>query len=95
VTYPNAHGQLGLPNASGLVDTKGHPFFEPIGTNGRACVICHQPANAMSLAVETIRQRWQETQGRDPIFAPVDSMNCPHLPLGDPKSHFDGVRNSP
>jgi hypothetical protein len=87
ITYPNEHGQVGLLNTAGLVETKGHPFFEPIGENGRACVSCHQPANAMSLSVATIQQRWHDTHGKDPIFAPVDGMNCPDLPLEDPKSH--------
>src|SRR5690606_18776783 len=87
VTYPNGYGQLGVLNASGTIETKGHPFFEPIGRNGRACVTCHQPADAMSLSVETIRRRWKETGGKDPLFAPIDGMNCPHLPPGDPASH--------
>ncbi len=87
ITYPNEHGQLGILNLSGLVETRGHPFFEPIGENGRACVSCHQPANAMSLSVSTIQQRWRDTDGKDPIFAAVDGMNCPHLPPDDPKSH--------
>lgn len=87
IPYPNSWGMLGILNVSGAVETKGHPFFEPIGENGRACVSCHQPANAMSLSVETIQQRWRETQGKDPIFAPIDGMNCPHLPPEDPQSH--------
>lgn len=87
ITYPNAHGQLGILNTTGVVETKGHPFFEPIGENGRACVSCHQPANAMALSVETIQQRWRDTQGKDPIFAPIDGMNCPDLPPQDPQSH--------
>lgn len=85
--YPNEFGQLGVLNTAGVVDTRGHPFFEPIGENGRACVSCHQPANAMSLSVEMIQQRWRETNGKDPIFAPIDGMNCPNLPAGDPRSH--------
>jgi hypothetical protein len=87
ITYPNAHGQLGILNSAGVVETKGHPFFEPIGENGRACVSCHQPANGMALSVETIQQRWRDTQGKDPIFAPIDGMNCPDLPPEDPQSH--------
>ena len=65
-TYDNDRGQLGVLNASGQLDTKGHPFFEPIGTNGRACVTCHQPADAMSLSVRSIRERWAATAGSDP-----------------------------
>jgi len=85
--YPNVFGSVGVMNSSGPVITTGHPFFEPIGENGRACVTCHQPANGMALSVETIRRRWNETQGKDPLFAPVDGANCPHLAPEDPKSH--------
>jgi len=87
VPYPNSFGQLGVLNTAGVIDTHGHPFFEAIGENGRACVSCHQPANAMSLSVEMVQRRWHETQGKDPIFAPIDGMNCPNLPPGDSKSH--------
>ena len=85
--YGNDRGQVGVLNASGRVDTKGHPFFEPIGANGRACVTCHQPADGMALSVRTIRERWQVSSGKDPLFAAVDGMNCPNLPPDDPRSH--------
>ena len=48
ISYPNELGLFTLLNAGGAFDTRGHPFFEPLGTNGRACVTCHQPADAMS-----------------------------------------------
>src|SRR5215203_163733 len=85
--YDNDGGAVGVLMASGPVVTKGHPFFEAIGTNGRACVTCHQPADGMALAVSTVRARWQATRGRDPLFAPVDGMNCPDLPPDEPRSH--------
>lgn len=85
--YPNALGRLGIINADGPVDTRDHPFFEPIGSNGRACVSCHQPSDAMSLSLESIQARWRDTAGNDPIFAPVDGANCPHLPAGEAASH--------
>jgi hypothetical protein len=83
----NAAGTLGIINAAGEIDTKGHPFFEPIGPNGRACVTCHQPANGFSLTPELARQRWDETKGKDPLFAAVDGSDCPSLPQDDPASH--------
>jgi len=86
-TYDNERGQLGVLNASGQLETKGHPFFEPIGSNGRACVTCHQPADAMSLSVRSIRERWAASNGKDSLFAAVDGMNCPNLPPDDPRSH--------
>lgn len=87
VEYTNPLGRLGILNTSGTVETAGHPFFEPLGTNGRACVSCHQPADGMSLSLRSIRERWEETQGRDPIFAAIDGSNCPHLPRGEAASH--------
>jgi hypothetical protein len=86
-TYPNGFGALGIVNTAGPVETKGHPFFTPLGTNGRACVTCHQPSDGMSLSVETIRRRWAETGGKDPLFAAFDGSNCPHLPQGERASH--------
>ena len=67
--YANAYGQLGILNTAGAIDTRGHPFFEPIGANGRACVTCHQPADAMTLSLDSIRARWDESGGDDPLFA--------------------------
>jgi hypothetical protein len=85
--YDNPFGKVGILNTDGPVATKGHPFFEPIGRNGRACVTCHQPANAMSVSVDAIQARWGDTKGRDPIFAAIDGSNCPNLPQDDPASH--------
>lgn len=85
--YPNANGVLRTLVTGGPVQTAGHPFFEPLGSNGRACVSCHQPADGMSLAAETIRERWRVTGGQDPIFAAVDGSNCPTLPQGAAASH--------
>ena len=86
-TYENEHGTLAIFNADGPIETKGHPFFEPIGSNGRACVTCHQPSDGMSLSVKTIQERWAATNGSDPLFAAVDGSNCPGLPQKDVASH--------
>jgi hypothetical protein len=87
VEYANDQGRFGLLNTSGEIDTRGHPFFEPLGSNGRGCVTCHQPADAMSLSLASIRERWETTQGADPLFAEIDGMNCPNLPRGEAASH--------
>jgi predicted MFS family arabinose efflux permease len=85
--FADDSGSLGVLNASGPVNTAGHPFFEPLGTNGRACVTCHQPAYAMTLSVTAIRERWKATQGKDPLFAAIDGSNCPNLPQEKESSH--------
>jgi hypothetical protein len=86
-TYQNPAGTLGVLNAAGPVDMRGHPFFQPIGTNGRACVTCHQPADAMSLSAKSISRRWDEFGVKDSLFAQVDGANCPNLPAEDRASH--------
>jgi hypothetical protein len=85
--FENPLGRLGVLNTAGPIDTRGHPFFEAIGANGRACVTCHQPANAMSVSVESIRERWRVTTGRDPIFAAIDGSDNPRLPQELASSH--------
>jgi hypothetical protein len=86
-SYDNPAGQIGILNTGGPVATKGHPFFEPIGTNGRACVTCHQPSNGMSLSAAAARERWTATGGKDPLFAAIDGSNCPSLPQQLEPSH--------
>src|SRR5436309_9791681 len=85
--FDDPSGQLRLLNKSGEVQTKGHPFFTPLGTNGRSCVSCHQPTSAMSLSLDLIRLRWADTNGKDPLFAAVDGSNCPDLPQDKEESH--------
>ena len=85
--FDDDRGRLGMVNASGPVDTKGHPFFEPLGDNGRACITCHQPAYAMTISAAAVRERWKATDGKDPLFAAVDGSNCPDLPQEKEGSH--------
>jgi hypothetical protein len=87
LSYADDYGIITTLNLKGPTDTRGHPFFTPLGTNGRACVTCHQPADAMSLSVRDIQARWQATGGKDPLFAAIDGSNCPSLPQGERASH--------
>ncbi len=87
LTYANGAGEIGVLNVDGAMESRGHPFFEPLGPNGRACVTCHQPANAMSLSLDAVREQWRATAGRDPLFASVDGSNCPSLPQELASSH--------
>src|SRR5262249_39284938 len=76
----NRLDRSGVPNTAARAGPPGHPFSKAIGPNPRPCVTSPQPANAMSVSVESIRERWRLTQGRDPIFAAVDGSNNPSLP---------------
>jgi len=61
----------------GGIDLTG-PFFQSLGTNGRSCATCHQPSDAMSVAAANVQQRFNFTQGLDPIFRTNDGSNCNH-----------------
>lgn len=87
VQYENPWGKNGILNTDGDIEMAGHPFFEPRGSNGRACVTCHQPADSMALSLESIHERWEQTGGEDPLFAVYDGANCPNLPRGEKASH--------
>ena len=78
VFFPNANGasQTYSTNGGGI-DLTG-PFFQSLGTNGRACGTCHQPSDGMSVAAASVEQRFLLTQGTDPIFRTVDGSNCNH-----------------
>ena len=76
-TYPNGKGSGGVTQTGGTVWTSNNAFFQSLGTNGRSCFSCHQPADGMSLNTGTIQQLYAMTSGRDPLFAPVDGANCP------------------
>lgn len=86
-TFANPRGRIGILFANGPVATAGHPFFAPTGTNGRACVTCHQPAGAMSVSADMLRARWRATSGTDPVFGAIDGSNNPALPQHDEASH--------
>jgi hypothetical protein len=87
IDYFNDAGMLRTLLSGGPLDTKGHPFFSAQGSTGRACITCHQPSDAMSLSAATAQARWDETNGKDPLFAAFDGSNCPILPQADRASH--------
>src|SRR4029079_1917865 len=72
-----------FPNASGAIATIGMddvdaatPFFQELGTNGRSCVTCHQPAQGWNITPAELRDRFDRTDGLDPIFRTNDGSNC-------------------
>jgi hypothetical protein len=87
LSYDNALGVVTTVNIAGSTDTQGHPFFTPLGTNGRACISCHQPADGMSLSTSTLQTLWRDSTGTDPVFAAIDGSNCPNLPQEQESSH--------
>ena len=95
----NGHAQsnniLSASNPSGVsatVSTTGsfdfnNPFFKSLGTNGRTCATCHQPAEGWGISAAGVQKRFKSSNGTDPIFRAVDGANCPtNATLGDANS---------
>jgi cytochrome c peroxidase len=85
--FQNKTGDLLVYNAAGETTAGTHPFFTPMGANGRGCITCHQLSNAMSVSPDRLQDRWVATTGRDAVFEAIDGSNCPDLPQHDRASH--------
>jgi cytochrome c peroxidase len=74
--FADPTGSVRTVSTTGSVDTT-NPFFQSLGTNGRACITCHQPGDAWTVTPPHIRERFDASRGLDPIFRPIDGSDCP------------------
>jgi len=74
--FNNASGAAATFSIGGKIDLTG-PFFQSMGTNGRACVTCHQPSVGWTVTPQDIQARFDATDGADPIFRTNDGSNSP------------------
>ena len=80
------HDQSGVVetnSANGSFNENG-PFFQSLGTNGRACATCHRAENGMGLSAARAEQIFEATGGHDPLFSTVDGAVCPAATPGHP-----------
>ena len=75
MAFDDPTGQVHTLNVNGALDLQ-NPFFQDLGTNGRRCVTCHQPASAWTVTPAHLQARFDSSQGTDPIFRPSDGSNC-------------------
>jgi cytochrome c peroxidase len=87
----SAPGDGNGPNLFGFVDPTGiartydvdgrvdfdNPFFQSLGSNGRSCGSCHQPADGWTVVPSHVQARFEATGGEDPIFRTNDGSNSP------------------
>lgn len=69
-------GWLQTSTPTGRID-KSNPFFQSLGSNGRACSTCHRQAEGWTISAAEVRQRFVATRGTDPIFRLVDGADSP------------------
>ena len=74
-TFPDASGTIATFSPQ-QIDTS-NPFFAKLGTNDRTCASCHDVADGWSITPTHLQQRFQSSQGTDPVFRAVDGANCP------------------
>jgi len=74
--FPDPDGTSSTYNTKSNGIHQDGAFFQSLGTNGRSCATCHQPGDAMSVSAADIQQRFDSTQGLDPIFRTNDGSNC-------------------
>ena len=80
-TFNNASGRVKTVSATNNT-SRANPFFQSLGTNGRSCVDCHQPAAAWGITPVQIQRVFERTNGTDPLFRTNDGSNAPNLPVG-------------
>lgn len=88
IYLPNLFPFLDFTGLSGTYSKTGNidlsrPFFQSLGTNGRACVTCHEPSDAFGLSAVDAQFRYFATRGKDPLFAQVDGSTCPTGPINN------------
>jgi cytochrome c peroxidase len=70
-------GKIGSLNVGGPTVTATNSFFQDLGSNGRTCFSCHQPASGWGISAASVRATFRQSQGQAPIFRPVDGAVCP------------------
>jgi cytochrome c peroxidase len=80
LAFQDASGVLRTVTTNGPLDLN-NPFFQSLGTNGRACVTCHQPGDGWSVTPVHLRERFNATDGLDPIFHSNDGSNSPNADM--------------
>ncbi len=87
-TFLDPSGVLATLQPGGPTPTAGSPFFQPLGSNGRTCQTCHQPAAAWTITPPQIAGRVLTSGGTAPLFRPVDGAVCPNADVSSIESRI-------
>ena len=79
VRFDNSTGVAATFSTAGKVDLTG-PFFQSLGTNGRACVTCHQPSVGWTVTPQTSGHGSMPRMERIPSSAPT-MVRRPQTPM--------------
>ena len=73
----NPAGAVATFQPAGATFPARNAFFQNLGTNGRTCFSCHQPASGWTVGAADVAARFEASAGTDPIFRLVDGATCP------------------
>ena len=79
-SFTDPTGQFTALNIS-TAATLQNPFFQALGSNGRACSSCHKEDEGWSINPANIQALFTATNGLDPLFSTVDGSNSPNAPV--------------
>ena len=74
--FRDESGAFSTFSTTGHVDLK-NAFFQSFGTNGRTCQTCHQPKFGWTITPASVKEVFEDTRGRDPLFRSNDGTNSP------------------
>src|SRR5262249_22926624 len=58
-----------------------NPFFQPLGTNPRTCMTCHNPDQGWTMTSAANKQLFKDTDGLAPLFNLVDEGTNPNADI--------------
>ena len=70
----NPGGEAATFSTQGSVNLTGE-YFKAQGANGQSCASCHIPEEAWSINPGTLQRLFDETDGKHPVFNPLDANN--------------------
>lgn len=88
LTFANTAGVHRIVSTTGPIDGS-NPFFQDLGTNGRTCFTCHRPAQGWTITPEEVQERFDRTDGLEPIFRRNDGSNYESADLSTIDSRKD------
>ena len=81
---PDPTGRVATFQPGGGTATGSNAFFQDMGTNGRTCFTCHQPQNGWTISAAAAKERFEASEGADPLFRLVDGATCPSANISTP-----------
>jgi cytochrome c peroxidase len=90
--YIDPFGRIGTLNLNGPTRTQSNAFFQDLGRNQRTCFTCHQPRDGWSVSAASAQRRFDESNGKDPLFRVIDGAVCPNADVSSKAAMLEAYR---